>query len=170
MSFLFTATVHIVTVIMTPQPKRKELWPHLLFLWCFYEVIYVSKNYFFETLLDIKRLSPSLVFREDTLYLSQLLGTHKIKDVSSVCFPSGHTLFSLYWGIMSYKYVPAPYNRWALGLAIFMSFPRMVTGAHWLSDVVVAALLAPMCFAVAESTWYQLKALFRRYKPLLQTS
>jgi Kdo2-lipid A phosphotransferase len=155
-SFFFTATVHIITVVLTPAPKRRELMPHLLFLWCFYEVIYVSKNYFFETLLDIKRLSPSLVFKDETLYLSKLLGNHRIKDISTVCFPSGHTLFSLYWGIMSYKLMPSPYNRWALGLAVFMSLPRMISGAHWFSDVVFAALLAPICFAIAEECWRQI--------------
>ncbi|MGB6117747.1 MAG: phosphatase PAP2 family protein [Mesorhizobium sp.] len=72
---------------------------------------------------------------------------------SNCSFPSGEA-FALGWVVCATVLLPARYRQAAfavaLPLAIFGSLLRVVFGAHFLSDVIVGALLAVLTFSLCQ--------------------
>lgn len=111
------------------------------FLFC---ILYVSFILFFvnrilfRNFLHISRLSPSLIV-ENSVMLSQKISWMKIKDMSHTSFPGDHATTALLFSA-SFSYLAG----WRLGIvawiyASFLCMPRLITGAHWLSDVIVGS-------------------------------
>ncbi len=101
-------------------------------------VIYFVNRLLFREHLHFPRLSPTLVV-EDSVRLSQEIPWMKIKDDSSKSFPGDHGTTALLFAA-SFSYLAG----WRLGIlasfyAVFLCMPRLITGAHWLSDVVVGS-------------------------------
>ena len=101
-------------------------------------IIYFVNQKLFRENLNIPRLSPTLVV-EDCVRLSQEIPWMKIKDSSSKSFPGDHGTTAVLFAA-SFFYLA----RWRLGLfaclyAVFLCMPRLITGAHWLSDVIVGS-------------------------------
>ena len=92
----------------------------------------------FGHLLPVSRPSPTLTVA-DALRVTQLSAI-PTKDSSSDSFPGDHALFLMIFAGFALRYLP----RWAGMLAILMvplfSAPRILSGAHWLTDVYVGAL------------------------------
>lgn len=101
-------------------------------------ILYFVNKTLFREHLKIPRLSPTLVV-DSSFRLSEHLSWLKIKDDSSNSFPGDHaTTAILFAAVLSYL------STWRLGLlascyAAFLCMPRLITGAHWLSDVIVGS-------------------------------
>jgi membrane-associated phospholipid phosphatase len=105
---------------------------------CIAATLYFVNRILFRHNLDIQRLSPTLVL-EDSVRLSDEIPWMKIKDDSSKSFPGDHGTTALLFAA-SFSCIAG----WRLGLlaclyAAFLCMPRLITGAHWLSDVVVGS-------------------------------
>jgi len=159
----FAVSIHLIFWLRSPADQKLELGLKLLFFWGCFELVYAVKNTIFEVWFGIKRASPSLVFPDETLKLSELLQNSKIKDSSRSSFPGGHALFIIYWGLLSWKLIPSPQRVWILGLSFFLCIPRLVSGAHWLSDVLFTACMAVVLLELANYAWDRLYAL-KRFK------
>ncbi len=91
------------------------------------------------------RDSPTLQIT-DTILLSKAVPWLKIKDSSRWCFPSDHAFIIFQWaGFICF------YCGWRLGALAFISstffiLPRLIGGAHWLSDVLVGSLPIALIF------------------------
>jgi membrane-associated phospholipid phosphatase len=101
-------------------------------------IIYFINRMLFRENLHIPRLSPTLVL-EDSVRLSEEIPWMSIKDDSSKSFPGDHGTTALLFAA-SFSYLAG----WRLGLfaslyAAFLCMPRLITGAHWLSDVIVGS-------------------------------
>jgi membrane-associated phospholipid phosphatase len=101
-------------------------------------IIYFINRMLFRENLDIPRLSPTLVV-DDSVRLSEEISWMSIKDDSSKSFPGDHGTTALLFAA-SFSYLAG----WRLGLlaslyAAFLCMPRLITGAHWLSDVIVGS-------------------------------
>ena len=89
-------------------------------------------------LLDFDRQSPSLIL-EPVYRLSELAAWTKPKDASGNSFPGDHSTVMVFWtGFLIY------FAGWRIGMASFIVallfvLPRMVSGAHWATDVIVGA-------------------------------
>ncbi len=99
-------------------------------------VIYFINRMLFRTYWHIPRESPTLVI-DGSVRLSEEISWLKIKDDSNKSFPGDHATTALLFAA-SYFY----FAGWRLGLVAafygaFLCLPRLVTGAHWLSDVIV---------------------------------
>jgi membrane-associated phospholipid phosphatase len=85
---------------------------------------------------DVNHPSPTLVF-DDAVRLSLLYPEWPTKDEAGHSFPGDHASVMMVWaGYCLYQVR----NRWSvavLGLTVFFSLPRLMSGAHWLSDVAV---------------------------------
>jgi membrane-associated phospholipid phosphatase len=101
-------------------------------------IIYFVNRILFREHLSIPRLSPTLVV-DDSVRLSNEIPWLSIKDDSSKSFPGDHGTTALLFGAI-FSYLAG----WRLGIfaslyAAFLCLPRLITGAHWLSDVIVGS-------------------------------
>jgi membrane-associated phospholipid phosphatase len=101
-------------------------------------IIYFVNRMLFRENLSIPRLSPTLVV-DDSVRLSEEIPWMSIKDDSSKSFPGDHGTTALLFAA-SFSYLAG----WRLGIlaslyAAFLCMPRLITGAHWLSDVLVGS-------------------------------
>jgi membrane-associated phospholipid phosphatase len=136
---LFILGFFIAYVRQAHQSLRKRKIAEVLFC-----VIYIGAAIFFinrlvfRENLEIPRLSPTLVV-DDSVRLSKEIPWMKIKDSCSTSFPGDHGTTALLFAAV-YTYLAG----WRLGVlaclyAAFLCLPRLITGAHWLSDVVVGS-------------------------------
>lgn len=95
-----------------------------------------------DRLLPIDRVSASVYF--DSLYhnvnwVSQLSGW-PAKDRAGSSFPSDHGMMLLIFSVYMWKYLG--HRAFFKGLAVFIIFsmPRIMSGAHWFSDIYVGSL------------------------------
>lgn len=98
----------------------------------------------FGHLLPVSRPSPTLLV-DGALRLTEISAI-PTKDSSGDSFPGDHALFLMIFAGFALRYLP----RWAGVAAVLMvplfSAPRILAGAHWLTDVYVGALgLALLC-------------------------
>ncbi len=99
-------------------------------------ILYFVNRLLFRETLSIPRASPTLAL-EGSVRLSEEIPWMSIKDDSSKSFPGDHATTALLFAA-TFSYLAS----WRLGAlailyAIFLCLPRLITGAHWLSDVVV---------------------------------
>lgn len=97
----------------------------------------------FSSFLDIERPSATKYFDkilgEKVNYVSEIT-SWPAKDYSSSCFPGDHGMFLLIFACFMFKYFGR--KAFAIGLTIFIVFslPRIMSGAHWFTDVAVGAV------------------------------
>ncbi|MBS0619936.1 MAG: phosphatase PAP2 family protein [Verrucomicrobia bacterium] len=101
-------------------------------------IIFFVNRVLFRENLSIPRLSPTLVV-EDSVRLSREIPWFSIKDDSSKSFPGDHGTTAILFAA-SFSCLAG----WRLGIlaslyAAFLCMPRLITGAHWFSDVVVGS-------------------------------
>lgn len=129
----------IAYVRQTHRTLRKRKIAELLFCILYIgAIIYFINRILFRENLCIPRLSPTLVV-DDSVRLSEEITWMSIKDDSSYSFPGDHGTTALLFAA-SFSYLAG----WRLGLlaslyAAFLCMPRLITGAHWLSDVIVGS-------------------------------
>jgi membrane-associated phospholipid phosphatase len=122
-------------------PKGQRLRRTAEFVFC---AVYIGCiiQFFNKTLVRnyfcITRVSPSLII-ENSLHLTQEIPWLAIKEATKSSFPGDHGTTALLFAA-SYAY----FARWKLGLlaslyAAFLCLPRMIVGAHWLSDVIIGS-------------------------------
>lgn len=85
------------------------------------------------------RLSGTLVFT-DALRLNELVTWIHSKDSSRDTFPGDHGTVLLVFAGMVSIYLPRAYVRAAWMIAAIFVAPRLVSGAHWFSDVAVGSV------------------------------
>lgn len=121
-------------------------------------IIYFVNQKLFRENMDIPRLSPTLVV-DDSVRLSQEIPWMKIKDGSSKSFPGDHGTTALLFAA-SFTYLAG----WRLGIlaslyAAFLCMPRLITGAHWFSDIIVGSGTITIIFL----SWAFCSPMFTRF-------
>lgn len=89
--------------------------------------------------MPVDRWSPTLI-HPDALRLSELVAWLPTKDNSGDCFPGDHATALLIWAGIVTAYLPRAYAAAAWTLAIVFMAPRVVGGAHWLTDDLVGSV------------------------------
>lgn len=94
-------------------------------------------------LMPIERPSATLEY-SDSFRLAQWSTELKTKDSSSDSFPGDHGMILLIVaGFVAY-YFSRSYTWFAIVFAIIGTMPRVVAGAHWVTDEVVGAVFIAM--------------------------
>jgi len=112
---------------------------------CIFTVLYIAtiiffvNRLFFGDYLNLFRESPTRVFFEESFKLSEHIEWLKIKDGSSRSFPGDHATTALLFASLYASFAPKYLKRIFFLYASFLCLPRMVAGAHWLSDVIVGS-------------------------------
>jgi len=84
-----------------------------------------------------KVYSPSLVM-PDVIRLSELFPDITLKDKSKVSFPGDHAAVTILWCWLMWTQKSSQWVKIAaLALTLLLVSPRLISGAHWLTDVIV---------------------------------
>ncbi|MBF0188559.1 MAG: phosphatase PAP2 family protein [Magnetococcales bacterium] len=132
---------------------RSELGGRLVAFLLFGVVVVTTKVVSFQTIVDIfdyHRPSPTWVF-EDTLRLTQLVDWIKTKDASGSSFPGDHALVLVMTTFFFVIHGGRRLGSWAAVAFIPFVLPRLVGGAHWITDILCGAI--PLAL-VGLSWWY----------------
>lgn len=128
-----------VYVLQAPYGKRIRRIAELLFSVIYIAlIIYCVNKTLFREHLEIPRLSPSLVV-ENSVHLSNEIPWLTIKDDSSKSFPGDHGTTALLFAASFSYFAGRRLGVYACSYAAFLCLPRLITGAHWLSDVLVGS-------------------------------
>ena len=98
-----------------------------------------------ETLIviDWHRASPSLVF-DDAARLTRMFPDWEqhwhLKDSSKDCFPGDHGAVLMLWAMFLWPFASTRNRLLIAILTVVFMLPRLVSGAHWLSDNLVGGL------------------------------
>ena len=89
--------------------------------------------------LPIERPSATAQFPE-ALRLTQLVPDIPTKDYSSDSFPGDHGLVLLLCAGFALAYLPRAHGILALLFMVIFTLPRLMSGAHWVTDEIVGAM------------------------------
>ena len=121
------------------QKKRKvaELIFSTLLVFTTTQIINIA---LFHRLIQFSRKSPTLIY-EGAFRLSHAIGSILVKDHSSTSFPSDHATTALLFATIIYHLVGYRLKSLlAIFYALFLCLPRLIAGAHWISDVLIGSL------------------------------
>lgn len=157
-----------VCVKHTRQGLKKKKVAEILFFTLYGAcIIYVINQLLFRENFPIARASPSLVI-EGAIRLSQEITWMAIKDKSLNSFPGDHATTALLFA-SSLSYLGGWRKAiWGWCYAAFLCMPRLITGAHWLSDILVgsgAILLITLSWALCTPLFVRGTALILRIMP-----
>ena len=141
---------------LTPKDRSRAL-AMVLYFWFFFQLGLFCTHALFSDLLAIERESASLVIKP-FVKLSNAIGV-QVKDYSDNSFPAGHTFVLIFWANFTSLYAPKFYRYAAYFVAGLLCFPRLFTGAHWLSDIIFTVGYALVWFAWATCTPFYEKAI-----------
>ncbi|CAM6381282.1 Lipid A 1-diphosphate synthase [Citrobacter sedlakii] len=145
----------------TPAGRRRIVMTGLVML-----LTAVILNQLGQALLPVKRASPTLSF-EHIYRVSELLHI-PTKDASRDSFPGDHGMMLLIFAAFMLRYFGKTAGAIGLLIALVFAFPRVMIGAHWLTDIVVGSLTVvliglPWCLMTPLSD--RLIGLFDHYLP-----
>lgn len=167
---LFMTSFSLLWVFDAPKELRPARIAQFIYLLIWFEAgILLLKELIFPYLVSINFLrdSPSIV-HSGSVMLSESMGWLKVKDSSRWSFPGDHALIIFQWASFM-----ALFSGYRLGILAFLSsclfiMPRLIAGAHWLSDALCGSLPLALCI-VAWATCTPLYPLILPYLTRLST-
>ncbi len=88
--------------------------------------------------LRLRRDSPTHIF-DDAIILGDYLSSFLVKTDSTKSFPGDHATTALLFAFSYAYFVRGKLGIAAIAYGLFLCLPRLVVGAHWLSDIVVGS-------------------------------
>jgi membrane-associated phospholipid phosphatase len=127
----------LAAIAKAPKSLKKRRSAEMIFIILLIAVtILLFNRLICRDLLRLRRLSPTAIFEQPFL-LSETLPWMTIKDISSKSFPGDHATTALIFGLSYFRFVKGRLGLAALIYALFLCLPRLMAGAHWLSDLIV---------------------------------
>ncbi|MBM3198626.1 MAG: phosphatase PAP2 family protein [Chlamydiae bacterium] len=128
-------------LIKTPRALRIRKAAECIFVLLFgIFIILFANELFFRQIVHIQRKSPTLVMDSFTK-LSDSITWLKIKTESLKSFPGDHATTTLL-SMVGFFYLTKGQRKIffvAFLFGVFLSLPRLVVGAHWLTDVLIGS-------------------------------
>ena len=119
--------------------KKLHRTSQMLFIFLYSAICIVIVNkMIFHDWIDISRDSPTLVV-DSSIKLSEHIPWLKIKDSSTKSFPGDHAATALIFGATFIYLGTRKMKIWAAIYTIFLCLPRMIVGAHWLTDIIIGS-------------------------------
>lgn len=138
---IFMASFSLIYVFENGKEIAKHRLAQFLYLCIWGEIgILLLKEVIFPLLVSINFLrdSPSLIFN-DTIRLSGVISWLKIKDHSHWSFPGDHAFIALQWAGFIAFFCGWRYGTLAYISSIFFILPRLIAGAHWVTDALIGS-------------------------------
>ncbi len=151
LNILFMASVNVVGIYTLPKEQRSRAWIIVIYCWITFQLVLLTTHKIFNDWLEVERYSPSIIL-EPWVLLSVKLNIPDIKVFSHSSFPAGHVLVLIYWA----RFIALYAKRWvrtlAIITAIILTLPRMISGAHWASDIIFTIVYSNIWFILAVGT------------------
>ena len=115
----------------------------------------------FKDLVHIDRKSPTLIV-ENSVRLSEHVKTIKIKEKSDQCFPADHATTATLFTAVVFLTLGVRYGIFALLYAVYFCLPRLILGAHWMTDIVMGSVpitlfMISLAFGSPLAEWFTRK-------------
>jgi membrane-associated phospholipid phosphatase len=110
-------------------------------------VIPFTAHIIIKFVMNFQRYSPSLVI-DGALRLNELVPSFETKDISIYSFPGDHAFILFAVGLFFWILGPRKITVAAWIVAVLFMLPRLVGGAHWLTDNIIGGL-APAAIAAS---------------------
>lgn len=94
--------------------------------------------------VPIARASPSLLFDVDYLLPQLVPNLRHVKFMSPNSFPADHAAIILTCAVCLMAYGKRYARYAAIVIAILLCLPRLISGAHWLTDVMIGGILVAL--------------------------
>lgn len=123
-------------------------------------------NQLAQHLMPVKRASPTLFF-PDVYRVSDLIN-FSTKDASKDSFPGDHGMMLLIFSTFMWRYFGGKAFVVALIIFVIFTFPRVMIGAHWFTDIAVGSLTAVLIgipWVLMTPLSDKIIALFEQYLP-----
>lgn len=91
---------------------------------------------------DVSRNSPSIVLSHFTILSDHV--TFHVKDHSGQSFPGDHATVLATFTFLLWAFAGWRYGLVSASLAALFALPRLVSGAHWLSDDIVGGVVTAL--------------------------
>lgn len=120
--------------------KARKIAELLFTTLCIALVVCLVNGILFPEFIHFPRKSPTMIDRE-AFRLSSVIEWTKVKDHSRKSFPGDHATTAILFTCFIYYFM-----KWRVGIlatlyAIFFCLPRLVVGAHWLTDILFGSLV-----------------------------
>lgn len=118
-----------------------------------FALVIISGNLLFQLVLkslDYARTSPSGVL-EDVIRLSETVPWIRSKDYSGQSFPADHAFVLMTTTSFFWLLVGRSLGMRCMVLFVPLIFPRLVSGGHWITDVMVGSTFMTL---IAMSWWF----------------
>lgn len=145
LNIIFMAGINILGVSTLPKAQRKRAIIIVMYCWLSFQIVLYLTHKIFCDWIEIQRNSPSIMI-EPWVILSETLQIPNIKVYSHSSFPAGHILVLIYWSKFIDMYSKVNVRLIAYATVLILTMPRMISGAHWLSDVVFTIIYAMLWF------------------------
>ena len=148
----------LFTVIRPDWTFRREVLKQVFVLLVATSITALFIRYGMKTYFEIKRSSPSLVV-DGALRLRDLVPVIPAKDQSHGSFPGDHASLTFVWWLVVMFFTHKRAWRYAAtAIMIVLLLPRLIAGAHWLTDDLIGGLFVAL-LAVAWVCYSPLKNL-----------
>jgi len=112
-------------------------------------------------MMPIDRESATIVYKAKSILLGDLYPNIDPKDSSSNSFPGDHAIILIGYTIAMFRYGKLKYGVPAMVVTVVFALPRLVGGAHWLTDIVVGGGFVTM---LSMSVFF-CTPLYRKFEP-----
>lgn len=130
---------YILSILGTAKIERKErIWQFVFSALFIAFTILLINRLLCRDLLHLRRDSPTLSM-EGSLRLSEKVPWLTVKDESSKSFPGDHATTALLFASTYAFFAKRPLSTYGYFYASLLCLPRLIAGAHWLSDLVVGS-------------------------------
>lgn len=136
---LFIFGFYLLAIIKTAKGLRAKRIAQFVYCVIYIALIIVVVNrLIFHEILHTRRDSPTLTL-ENCIRLSDQITWMEVKDDSSKSFPGDHATTALLFAFSYAMFADRRMGMIAIAYAFFLCLPRLVVGAHWLSDIAVGS-------------------------------
>lgn len=134
--------------------------------------ILIINRYIFTNLVHVNRKSPSLIY-DSTTFLSEKVSWLKVKDRSTESFPGDHGTTAILFTLVIFHLKGVKSGLKALFYSFYWQLPRLVTGSHWLTDILmgsltIAILIMSLCIytPLKDLSASLIYFIFNRFRPI----
>lgn len=120
-------------------------------------IICIVNGFLFAEWIHVSRQSPTVV-HEDAFRLGTVIDWMKVKDHSRKSFPGDHATTAILFTSLIFHLMGKRMGCIAFLYAIFFCLPRLVVGAHWVTDDLmgsgtIAILATSLAFGTPFANW-----------------